>query len=295
MAKSKVKPPTEEETLLLAIAASPADDLPRLAYADWLRERGRESQADFVQWQLRSPYYDRPICTLKLGMRRPSGPGVSWSGPSCSSDAVKLADCISHPVWDEERYRPYPLCGRSVAVSNRGKTCGVVWRRGRIAAVWASYVSFTLPVIKALQKHPLEIFHYYGDIPGSSRVPTQDTIRGVTTGTIEYRWHKFRTTRKFQYAGEQYEFGNVRYAPEYLGSFLPAVDLCFQEALRHYLPKLRYFVSGRPTATDYTTYNQNFYPGAGCPTPTDTPPPEGSDDQPVRRLHVLGPAGGVPG
>lgn len=293
MSKRTARPAvSDEDALLLAIAASPADDLPRLVYCDWLDENGRSEQANFIRWQLRSPYYHLPTRVLRLGVDRPRrGRAV----PGCHSSATKLLDCIRHLPWENSRFHEWPASGTSVAVRNRGGSCGVVWRRGFIAAVWASYVSFTRPVLEALRKHPLEIFHYYGDIPGSSRVPNQDTVNGITTATVEYRWHTFRTTRKFQYAGEQYEFGNLRYAPEYSLAFYPAVDLCFREALKHYFPGLTGLMVMRPTADQYVAYNHNFYPGAGCPTPFDgVGPVELNADEPVRRLHVLSPAGGVP-
>ena len=42
---------TEEAALLAAIVAHPADDTPRLVYADWLDEHGRPEQAMFIRTQ----------------------------------------------------------------------------------------------------------------------------------------------------------------------------------------------------------------------------------------------------
>jgi uncharacterized protein (TIGR02996 family) len=41
--------PSEQEALLRAVAADPADDLPRLVYADWLDEHGDDEQAVYVR------------------------------------------------------------------------------------------------------------------------------------------------------------------------------------------------------------------------------------------------------
>ena len=41
-----------EEALIRAIEADPASDLPRLVYADWLDESGREPFADFLRTEL---------------------------------------------------------------------------------------------------------------------------------------------------------------------------------------------------------------------------------------------------
>ena len=42
---------TDESALLAAIRAAPADDAPRLVYADWLDEHGRPEQAEFIRVQ----------------------------------------------------------------------------------------------------------------------------------------------------------------------------------------------------------------------------------------------------
>src|SRR5688572_25329619 len=41
---------TENEALLAAIVADPDDDLPRLAYADWLEENGNEADRDRAEF-----------------------------------------------------------------------------------------------------------------------------------------------------------------------------------------------------------------------------------------------------
>src|SRR5579885_1332261 len=41
----------DEQALLAAVAANPADDLPRLVYADWLEEHGRPTRAEFIRLQ----------------------------------------------------------------------------------------------------------------------------------------------------------------------------------------------------------------------------------------------------
>src|SRR5947208_913652 len=50
---------SDEESLLLAVEARPADDTPRLVYADWLDEHARPAEAAFlraeVRWQRRPP------------------------------------------------------------------------------------------------------------------------------------------------------------------------------------------------------------------------------------------------
>lgn len=40
---------TDEAALLAAVLAAPADDAPRLVYADWLEEQGQEDRAEFIR------------------------------------------------------------------------------------------------------------------------------------------------------------------------------------------------------------------------------------------------------
>jgi uncharacterized protein (TIGR02996 family) len=46
------QPSGDELALLKAVAADPADDLPRLVYADWLDEHGRPERAEFIRLQV---------------------------------------------------------------------------------------------------------------------------------------------------------------------------------------------------------------------------------------------------
>jgi uncharacterized protein (TIGR02996 family) len=43
---------TDGEALIRSILAAPADDAPRLVYADWLDEQGRGEDAEFVPLQV---------------------------------------------------------------------------------------------------------------------------------------------------------------------------------------------------------------------------------------------------
>jgi uncharacterized protein (TIGR02996 family) len=42
-------PVSQHDALLRAICESPGDNLPRLAFADWLEENGQEEQAQFIR------------------------------------------------------------------------------------------------------------------------------------------------------------------------------------------------------------------------------------------------------
>jgi uncharacterized protein (TIGR02996 family) len=43
---------TDGEALIRSVLANPADNAPRLVYADWLEERGRPEDADFIRVQI---------------------------------------------------------------------------------------------------------------------------------------------------------------------------------------------------------------------------------------------------
>ncbi len=63
---------TDGDAILRAILDDPADDLPRLAYADWLEENGQMERAEFIRLQLelaphesalRRPHPEQALCT----------------------------------------------------------------------------------------------------------------------------------------------------------------------------------------------------------------------------------------
>ena len=63
---------TTEDALLAAIIAHPAEDVPRLAYADWLDEHGHPERAEFIRLQcerVRLPAVDRCHAALEVRER----------------------------------------------------------------------------------------------------------------------------------------------------------------------------------------------------------------------------------
>lgn len=46
---------TQEDAFIASIIETPGDDTPRLIYADWLQEHGREERAEFVRKQCECP------------------------------------------------------------------------------------------------------------------------------------------------------------------------------------------------------------------------------------------------
>jgi len=87
---------TDRERLLRRVCLDPADDLPRLLYADWCDETGRHDRAEFIRCQIEKVqvYRDRPkgifspyvdthswkirFAELRARERELQAPGVDW-------------------------------------------------------------------------------------------------------------------------------------------------------------------------------------------------------------------------
>jgi uncharacterized protein (TIGR02996 family) len=80
---------TDEDGLLAAIRESPGDDLPRLAYADWLEEHGQTERAEFIRVQLE-------LARLPAGDGR--GPAL-WRRAKELLDARRVEWVPLLPAW----------------------------------------------------------------------------------------------------------------------------------------------------------------------------------------------------
>jgi len=103
------------ELLLKAVLADPADDLPRLVYADWLDENGEPERAEFI----------RVGCQLA---KLPGHPAAGGDVARLYSRAVDLGSQNLH--WATV---PAGLARRYFALG--GGETGVVFRRGFVAEV----------------------------------------------------------------------------------------------------------------------------------------------------------------
>jgi len=93
------KPMSDHDALLRAICENPADDLPRLVFADWLEENGQPDRAQFIRTEVdlyRRPEWDAERARYEHAARAesawpdrrpwlgecPDGPvsGIAWSG-----------------------------------------------------------------------------------------------------------------------------------------------------------------------------------------------------------------------
>lgn len=86
---------SDGETLFRAVCASPADDTPRLVYADWLEEHGDPARAEFIRlqceaWAIGPVVPDATAARVRASLlckqhgdawhgELPAVPGVIWS------------------------------------------------------------------------------------------------------------------------------------------------------------------------------------------------------------------------
>ncbi len=123
---------TDREAMLAAIRASMADDLPRLAFADWLDEHGDPARAEYIRVQValaglaghhhgpdRPTDWRCPVCERRTALRHREGAlelmhGREW-----------------HPTYEDRRDSGQGW----TAVVARWVPVGVGFRRGFVARV----------------------------------------------------------------------------------------------------------------------------------------------------------------
>src|SRR4051794_37823654 len=85
---------SDEPALLRAVRDDPDDDLPRLAYADWLEEKGERPRAAFIRAQLqraRLPWEDDRQAELQATERRLLiEHGLDWMPPEVPITSVRF-------------------------------------------------------------------------------------------------------------------------------------------------------------------------------------------------------------
>src|SRR5215213_5526247 len=85
---------SDEPALLQAVREQPDQDLPRLAYADWLEENGEQPRAAFIRAQIqraRLPWDDDRQAELQAAERRLLiGHGLDWLPAEVPIPAVRF-------------------------------------------------------------------------------------------------------------------------------------------------------------------------------------------------------------
>lgn len=82
--------PTDGEALLRAICAAPAEDTPRLVYADWCDENGQPERAEFIRVQIALSHLPAP-CVV-----RPEGITIDPPGESHTAEiSVPFSEAVA--------------------------------------------------------------------------------------------------------------------------------------------------------------------------------------------------------
>lgn len=147
---------SDREALLRAVRADPADDLPRLAFADWLEENGDQvdyARAELIRVQLR---LDRPT-----GVIADTGRIVTWRELTFSEvdrrRESRLFNEAAH--WWGWLADLYPLLEtHAIADLSRcsdGATHGVRFRRGFVEEVRAPLQALVDHGAEVLRRHPV--------------------------------------------------------------------------------------------------------------------------------------------
>jgi uncharacterized protein (TIGR02996 family) len=96
------------ELLLRAIRANPAEDTPRLAYADWIEEEGDAARAEFIRLQVLQPK-SRKIAMLYVDHWKQWTPAVFHDQGYCSYQRGFIecvrSDCLTFYEHAAEAFR----------------------------------------------------------------------------------------------------------------------------------------------------------------------------------------------
>lgn len=97
---------TEHESFLQAIIANPADDAPRLIYADWLEEHGNSNRAEFIRIQCELAAMKPRGCQHMKRIGHFLNSPVIMSGTECGKCQWCLLTEREQALY---RYQPGPL------------------------------------------------------------------------------------------------------------------------------------------------------------------------------------------
>lgn len=170
---------TDHDALMGAVLDNPDDDLPRLAYADWLEEQGGEvgyARAEFIRVQAELAGRERD------GSERAE---CSWGGTCCCrSHTLRRREEALAGRADAEARRTLPWVGADwmplrTLERNPGLTNPVyVFRRGFVAEVRAPLAALLEHGPAICRAHPVE------RMVATDRLP----MRQVGEGVVAFVW-----------------------------------------------------------------------------------------------------------
>jgi uncharacterized protein (TIGR02996 family) len=162
--------------LIDAVLSRPADDGPRLVYADWLDEHGVPLRANFIRVQC-------ALASLECGREvSPSLPAYRDLERKCWAAKEEDDEWIlpdgTEDLFPAGRHEAIPQDFHRKSVS-RNVLPVIVWRRGFIHSISAtlSRLRSILPVL--VREHPI------AEAIPTDRYPEPETVRG----RLRYRWN----------------------------------------------------------------------------------------------------------
>lgn len=181
---------SDRESFVAAIAANPADDLPRLVFADWLDEHDDPERAEFIRTQIRWHHADdeerKELDRREEELFREHWP--RWFGPFI----VALEPSADPGRWTAEPSLLTPFNSHMFeAVRGAPAVRHLLIRRGFISTVavdvkrWGEGASLTA----ALQQEPANVFHCSDGLHSRRWVPfTAPALRTVNTLVLTQQW-----------------------------------------------------------------------------------------------------------
>jgi uncharacterized protein (TIGR02996 family) len=180
--------PSDADGLLRAILADPADDLPRLAYADWLEEQGESDRAEFVrvQYELTQlAFLDDDVCPR-------CGAGVGqYHENDCPATRLRRREkeLLNWPAGEEGGY-PCWRCAWHAPVPHGGWAWE--YRRGFVARVECATADFLAHAAALFSSQPVEEVRLSDREPGAAGETTKDKdcnwSRAEEGEKLEYPW-----------------------------------------------------------------------------------------------------------
>lgn len=143
---------TAEDAFLADIVAHPEDDVPRLIYADWLEDQGREPRANVIRQMIAEPRWfdERQTPSMPLGV----GSVPPW-------DVLRAYEWLSHHA-DREVEQRYglpsePDPGSRVWHHRHAGVMGTMtWVRGFVGAVTLPWGRFRCSATRLFRCFPVE-------------------------------------------------------------------------------------------------------------------------------------------
>jgi uncharacterized protein (TIGR02996 family) len=152
---------SDDAAFIRAILEDPADDAPRLVYADWLDEHGQSERAEFVRIQCDQAYVGLPKRGLtKRELDHLSAPGFDWTEQAAKDIGVACAKLR----WDGHDSFSWQWDGE----------WSVTWSRGFVASIALPTAAFIEHAAELFRAHPITAVRLTDREPNNYGPPDDD-------------------------------------------------------------------------------------------------------------------------